>query len=80
MSEKIKIQEILDKYQKVFYEDMPQSTGVAIEIDDVRSIIKEVSEKIVDKCSVESERFANRDIKQDIKQSIDNVKTMIIYD
>lgn len=37
-------QSILEKYPKVFFEDGPQSTGVAYERDDVESAMIEMAE------------------------------------
>lgn len=39
-------EKILGKFTKVFYEDMPMSTGTAIQIEDVREAMDELS-KIV---------------------------------
>jgi hypothetical protein len=46
----INLREILEKYDKVFFEDSSDSKDTAIQIDDVLSAMKEACEHIVDLC------------------------------
>lgn len=85
MSDKINIEDILKKYPKVFYEDSPDSLGTAIEYYDVKTIIKEIVEAVVDKCAEEVDYVctdgSNKIYSNEIdKDSILQVKQMINYE
>jgi hypothetical protein len=47
----INLRNILDKYNKIFYEDGLCSTDIAINIDDVLSAMKEACEQTIDLCA-----------------------------
>ncbi len=71
---KINVNTILDKYPKVFFPDSPTTSGTAIEVDDVKSAMRDLVVEILinvapdyftnNKCEIKSENL--KDLKLEI--------------
>lgn len=82
MSNKIKIQEILNKHRVKFQGGDKPFRGIAGDEALLKAAIKEIVEAVVDKCTEEENKAKGRDKYQHwcTEKSILQVKNMINYD
>lgn len=73
MNDRINIEEILNEHRPAFADDYLQK-------DDVKKAIKEIVEAVVDKCGEEGIYHVPRDIREEMSQSILQVKQLVDYD